>query len=262
MSFALAGALMGGGDALLKMAEERRAQAHEEMMMEKQEALLRERDELKGRGRSGGGGGRSRGRSGGGSGSSGRGDGWSLSNSDSVRIEKAYASAFEDNPDAPARVPTLPEFSSHVEDLMRSDRSLSRDAAVNLAASQWQGADIKEKAPRHPLSPMRLLGDDTYPRVRTEFGFASALGEPMATPEDQPEEMSGSTAPMDQPRPDTSLSVMGRRATTGQLARDAWAGQTPPQKDGLPVMRTVEEAMKLPPGTRFIDSNGVVRVRP
>ncbi len=48
MSMALAGALMGGGEALMKMAQDKRRQQHDLMMQEEKERLYRERKGMTG----------------------------------------------------------------------------------------------------------------------------------------------------------------------------------------------------------------------
>lgn len=55
----------------------------------------------------------------------------------------------------------------------------------------------------------------------------------------------------------------GSRAAQQRGGQQAAPKRPPPQAGGnLPRVSSPEEAMKLPPGTRFIDPNGVERVRP
>lgn len=53
-----------------------------------------------------------------------------------------------------------------------------------------------------------------------------------------------------------------RKAVLVEHARPQTAGQGGPSPAQLPIMATPADAMKLPPGTRFLDANGVERMRP
>ena len=53
-----------------------------------------------------------------------------------------------------------------------------------------------------------------------------------------------------------------RKAVLVEHARPQTDGQAGPRPAQLPTMATPADAMKLPPGTRFLDANGVERMRP
>lgn len=178
--FGLAGALMGSGDAIMKMAEEKREEARQKRMMN-QEYDLRLRNDtekmglassLKG-GRSGGG--RSGGSGGGMSyGSVTNPNGRKLKSNEYKHLEGYYESAVE-NGDFGVDTPSWAEFVSFAESEIGRDGETSLSNLTMKAASDWGETSDGDYGFRS-MSP--AVEGDAPPKEETggRRGLLSALG--------------------------------------------------------------------------------------
>lgn len=172
MSYAFAGALKGLGGGVMKLAEEKRANAQRLLEMEKKAELSVEvaqsKADIKAAAKGG------KGRGGSGQGRKGRG----LTNQESDNLGRLYKSyvesgAFEGEP------PSLGEFENRIELHIKDAGSLAN--AAEMARSEWGGNEVTTTSQheRAALSPARLWDDDgkyDVTTTETHYGFNSALG--------------------------------------------------------------------------------------
>lgn len=196
MSYGLAGALMGGGRALMDVAKEKRQEA--QRLLEMKEAqqhdkdMLQMRADMSKKSRSGG-------RRGSGGGKSGRNFKWT--NSDDVRVNEAWKSFYGEDATFDGEAPDMVQFRLQVKRNLEQNPNVSRDEAVLLARQQWQGTEQEEQFQRpERFSEGWFDGDDTTSDTRTikRYGFNSAVGEPPAqseSPAPTPEQAASPTAP-------------------------------------------------------------------
>ncbi|MDF1729654.1 MAG: hypothetical protein P1U53_18100 [Sulfitobacter sp.] len=206
MSFGFAGALMGLGDGLMKVAEDRRKLADDLLKMEKKAEL--DKDVAESRAAS-----KARHRKGGsGSGGSGGRSGRALSNTESDNLARLYKD-YAENGAFEGEAPGLGAFETRVEQLIKEEGSLAK--AAERARGEWGSTEVTttELKERHPLSPARLWDDDgkyEETSTQTNYGFRSALGGPPAPDAGQGQ------------KPDTSQAIAD--------AKDAIARGADPEK--------------------------------
>lgn len=168
-SFALAGAVGGVGDNIIKEAQAKREtklaelkrQHDREDMATKHDYRMEEIAASK-RGRGGRGGG-------GGGGGGPRG----LGNTDTDNLARVYKS-YIDSDAFEGEAPSLGEFQTRVEEVIGEEGSLSR--AAERARGEWGSEEVTttELKERHPLSPARIFDDDgKYEETTTDlqYGF-------------------------------------------------------------------------------------------
>ncbi|GAB5434809.1 MAG: hypothetical protein EpisKO_41790 [Epibacterium sp.] len=167
MSYAFAGALQGLGGALMKVGEDRRKQAQDLLKMEADHEnkleLASQNAALKAKPKSGG--------------SSGGSNGRALSNTESDNLSRLYknyveAGAFE------GEAPSLGEFETRVEQLIRKEGSLAK--AAERARGEWGSEEVTstEMKDLHPLNPRRLWDEDGKYEETTsslKYGFRGAM---------------------------------------------------------------------------------------
>lgn len=169
MSYAFAGALQGLGGALMKVGEDRRKQANDLIKMDEDHQnkleLASQTVALKAKAKSGGGGG-----------SSG-GGGRALSNTESDNLSRLYKNYVEEGA-FDGEAPSLGEFETRVEQLIRQEGSLAK--AAERARGEWGSEEVTstEMKDLHPLNPRRLWDEDGKYEETTstlKYGFRGAM---------------------------------------------------------------------------------------
>lgn len=218
MGFGFAGAMAGIGSSLQKWAEEQRKLAADLTKMEKAEEMRREGlewNKANGVGR-GGGSGRGGGAGGGGAGGGG---GRALTPQERDDLKRYYDSDFPEDDLGGDPRPTLGEYASWIENNWQDGESFSQ--VTDRARKAWQVRDetTETEVPRAGLSPMRLLGDDTYTKVDTRRvgGFDTAT-------QDTPAPAAEPAAPAARPAAGTGMSEADKMSALEEARRAIAAG--------------------------------------